>query len=155
MTWFADGGTAFAAPMNEMIRLRPRVWVLSAIVVSSSATCAIKSAPTPVKVREAAADVLLYDGLPLPPIRRIRDLRTVSCARQLGRDPDIAVTRDALRIEAARVGGNAVENIMCHIERGPAYSACWKIAACSGEAVCASSVTNHRVQATCRATARR
>jgi hypothetical protein len=139
----------------EMIRFRVPVWVLSAIVLLSPASCAIKPVPAPPTVRAAAGDVVLYDGLPLPPFRTIRRVRTVTCARQLGRDPDLAATRSALRIEAARAGGNAVGNIMCHHGSGPAHSPCWKIAECTGEVECASSATNHRVQATCHATARR
>jgi len=138
-----------------MIGSRLRAWFLSAIVVSSPAACAIRPVPVRPQAREAAADVVLYDGLPLPPYRKIRDLRIVSCTRQLGQDPDLAATREALRIEAARVGGNAVGNIMCHRAAAPAHSACWKIAECTGEADCASSATNQRVRATCRASARR
>jgi hypothetical protein len=138
-----------------MLRFRPSAWVLSAIAMSSLATCAIKPVPPSPRVGEAAADVVLYDGLPRAPYRKIRALRTVSCARQLGREPDLAATREALRVEAARAGANAVGNIMCHNESAPAGSACWKIAACTGEAECASSATNHRVRASCPATARR
>ena len=141
--------------MGEMFRFRLHAWVLSAIAMSSRATCAIKPVPAPPRVGEAATDVALYDGLPLPPYRRIRDVKTFSCARQLGREPDLAAARNALRVEAARAGGNAVGKIMCHNESAPARSACWKIAACTGEAECASSATNHRLRASCPAAARR
>jgi hypothetical protein len=140
--------------MIEMIRFRVHFWALSAIVLSSAATCAVKPVPASPRINGGVADVVLYDGLPLPPFRKIRDLRTVSCARELGQDPDLTAARNALRIEAARVGGNAVGNIMCHPENGPPHSACWKIAECTGEAECASPVTNHIVQATCRVTRR-
>jgi len=130
-----------------------------ALVVSvigfSSLACATKPVPSSPKVTEAAADVVLYDGLPLPPYRKIRKLQTASCGYQLGRDPRLAAARDELRVEAARVGGNAVGNIMCHVESGPPHSPCWKIAVCTGEAECASSATNHRVRATCRLATRK
>ena len=125
------------------------------VIVFSSLACATKPVPSSPKVTEAAADVVLYDGLPLPPYRKIRKLRTAACGYQLGRDPRLAAARDNLRVEAARVGGNAVGNIMCHLESGPPHSPCWKIAVCSGEAECASSTTNHRVRATCRLAARK
>jgi len=140
--------------METTTRLHPGLWLLSAIILAS-ATCATKPVPASPQVREAAADVVLYDGLPLPPYRKIRDVRTVSCARQLGRDPNLGTAREALRGEGARAGGNAVGNIMCHNEVGPAHSACWKIATCTGEAECVSSATNQRVRATCRVTKRR
>ena len=140
---------------NQMIRFRARQWVGAAAAFLSLASCAAKPIPVSTPGRPTASQVVLYDGLPLPPYRKIRQIQTMACARELGRDPDLTAARDRLRGEAVRLGGNAVGNIMCHNENAPAGSPCWKIAQCSGEVDCASSATNRRVEPTCRVTARR
>lgn len=138
-----------------MPRFRAHLWAVLALALPSLATCATKPVPASLPVKPASAEIALFDGLPLPPYRKIREVRTTSCAFQLGREPDLAAARDRLRVEAVRAGGNAVGNIMCHKDPGPAHSACWKIAECTGEIDCASSATNSRVRGTCRAAARR
>ncbi len=138
-----------------MLRLGAHVWIPAAASFLSLVSCAAKPVAVTPPVKPDAAHVVLYDGLPLPPYRKIREIRTVACARELGRDPNVAAARDQLRVEAARLGGNAVGNIMCHSESARAGSRCWKIAQCTGEVDCASSATNRRVAPTCRATPRR
>ena len=137
-----------------MTRFRAHLWALSALALSSVATCATKPVAAAPPVKPAAAEIALFDGLPLKPYRKIREVRTTSCASQLGREPNLAAARDRLRVEAVRAGGNAVGNVMCHIDPGPAHSACWKIGECTGEVECASSATNSRVRGTCRGAAR-
>ena len=150
----ACGGHIPCSMSDQMFRLRAHAWIPAAAAFLSLA-CAAKPVAVSPPVRPASAHVVLYDGLPLPPYRKIREVRTVACARQLGRKPDLAAARDQLRVEAARLGGNAVGNIMCHHESARLGSPCWKIAQCTGEVECASSATNRRVSQTCQATARR
>lgn len=130
-------------------------WIGAAVAALSLASCAAKPGAVSAPVKPAASDVVLYDGLPLPPYRKIRQVRTMACARELGREPNLAAARDSLRGEAVRLGGNAVGNIMCHNESAPAGSPCWKIAQCTGEVDCASSATNSRVEPTCHVAGRR
>jgi len=125
-----------------------------AVALSAAAACAAQPRAVSPPIQPRSAHVVLFDGLPLAPYRKIREVRTVACARELGRDPNIAAARDQLRVEAARRGGNAVGNVMCHYESGPAGSSCWKVAQCAGEVDCASNETNTSVRPTCRVTAR-
>ena len=123
---------------------------LVVLLASLLAACGTKSVPAAHRLRPSS--VAMFDGLPLPPYRKIRQIQTTSCAYELGREPKVAEAQDQLRLEAARLGGNAIANVMCHPEPARPYSPCWKVARCTAEVACASSETNHRVDGTCSIT---
>jgi hypothetical protein len=106
-------------------------------VVLSLAACATAPAPAPIspELARASIRVQLMDGRPLTPHRRIREVQGLSCAREVATDPDRRAARERLRVEAARLGGDVVGNIMCQEEDGaPSHRDCWKIARCTGDA---------------------
>jgi hypothetical protein len=102
------------------------------------ATAACGTAPPPPvspELARASARVQLMDGRPTAPHRRIRQVRSYSCAREIATDPDRRAARERLRVEGARAGGDVVGNIMCQEEDGaPAHRECWKVALCTGDA---------------------
>ena len=130
-----------------MSRFRQFTWSLGLIATFCLASCA--TAPPSPQVRQAAVRVALIDGMPLPPARTIREVQATSCAVVIGEQPVIANARDKLRVEAARVGANAVGNIMCDIELARGHSECWEIARCTGDATCASRSSNPQVAERC------
>lgn len=133
--------------MGGLAGVRPRLarW-LGAVAVSWCLGCA--TAPPSPAVRHAAVKVALIDGMPMPPFRKIRQVQAVSCSDQLGQAPVMADAREGLRVEAARVGGNAVGNIICDLELAK-HGSCWEIARCTGDASCVSSSTNPQIKERC------
>jgi hypothetical protein len=81
----------------------------------------------------SVAQVKLLDGRPLTPRRSIREVQTFACARDAASEPDILAARADLRSEAARLGGDVVGNIMCHVEDARRHPDCWRVARCTGD----------------------
>ena len=134
--------------MGGLAGVRPRfARCLGAISMFWCLGCA--TGPPSPAVRHAAVKVALIDGMPMPPFRKIREVQAVSCADHFGHVPVMADARDGLRVEAARVGGNAVGNIICDIELAGAHAGCWEIARCTGDASCVSSSTNPQIKERC------
>jgi len=133
-----------------MCRFRLHLFGVLVFASSFPAACGTKPAPGTRPLRPAASSIVVFDGLPLAPYRKIREVETTSCARELGREPEISDARAQLRVEAARLGGNAVANVMCHAQPARPRSPCWKIALCTAEIDCASPLTNHHVDDVCR-----
>ena len=125
------------------------VWVRAAMLGLLFVGCASSPPPASPQLRCAAAEVLLLDGPPVPPHRKLRQVETIACARELAEAPDMAAARQQLKIEGARAGANAVGNIMCHEEDAGAARDCWKIARCTGDAYCASRASNWQVVTDC------
>jgi hypothetical protein len=127
--------------------VRPRfARCLGAVALFGCLGCA--TGPPSPAVRHAAVKVALIDGMPMPPFRKIREVQAVSCSDQLGRSPVMADAREGLKVEAARVGGNAVGNIICDVELAK-HGACWEIARCTGDASCVASSTNPQIKERC------
>jgi hypothetical protein len=91
--------------------------------------------PVSQDLRRTAARVALLDGWPSVPYRRLRHVEAVSCAREIAADPDVEGARGQLKIEAARLGGNGVANVMCEEERAGPGIRCWKVVRCVGDVV--------------------
>ena len=108
--------------------MRLRAWSLSL------ALCSCATAPMSAELRRAAASVRLIDGPPPPGFQMIGEVEALSCARQAGSNPDAALAREQLKVEAAKRGGTAVASIACE-EQGVSLSDnCWKSIRCAGDA---------------------
>jgi hypothetical protein len=105
--------------------------VVAAALLTGCATG--RSPPSPGGGR-AAAQVKLLDGPPMTPHRKIRQVQAFACAHDFASQPDVVAAREQLRSEAARLGGDAVGNVMCHEEDARRHHGCWKVARCTGDA---------------------
>jgi hypothetical protein len=123
---------------------------LAALLVCAAAGCGTGRARLTPAVRQEAVHVALIDGVPMPPYRKLGAIETIACARTLGEEPDREAALSDLKVEAARLGGNAAGNIMCSEESAGSHRDCWKIVRCTAEADCASRARNPRVDGRCR-----
>jgi hypothetical protein len=65
----------------------------------------------------------------------MQEIVGASCGRQLGSDPSLDAAREMLRVEAAKIGADAVIDIACE-ETGVNWGRnCWKSIECRGDAV--------------------
>ena len=112
--------------MPRFVRLRGLALALGLM----SGACATVRAPP---ARERPPEVRLLDGPPLTPRRHIREVQTFACTRDAASELDLISARDDLRIEAARLGGDVVGNIMCHEVDARHHPDCWKVGRCSGD----------------------
>jgi len=84
--------------------------------------------------RRAAAAIKLIEGAPPPEFEIIKEVEGLSCAVQSGSSPDMNAAREEMKVEAARVGGNAIASVVCQ-EGGVLWSSnCWKHIRCVGDA---------------------
>lgn len=112
-----------------MLRL-VRLLGLALALGLSPGGCATHRA-SPVRLR--SAQVQLLDGRPLTNRQSIRQIQTFACTRDAASEPDVALARNDLRIEAARLGGDVVGNIGCHEADSRHHPDCWRVARCMGD----------------------
>jgi hypothetical protein len=113
-----------------------RAVALLGLLVWSVLGC-VNRAPLPPELRRAAATVKLIDGPPPPRRERFGAVQGLSCgSRQRNSEPDAGVARERLKVEAARLGGNAVASVVCREEatNQPADD-CWRSIRCTGDAL--------------------
>ena len=107
-----------------------RLGVTAALLI---AACAPRPAPVTPGVRRAAVQVTLLEGPPIPPRRKVAKVQSQSCARSIGEALDFYETREGLKVEAARYGGNVVGSTMCDEEDPLPHPDCWRFLRCTGE----------------------
>ena len=58
-----------------------------------------------------------------------------SCARQVGSTPTVDEAKEALRVEAGKIGADGVINVACEATGVSMKKNCWKTLECRGDAV--------------------
>lgn len=87
-------------------------------------------------IRRAAAAVELVDTKPDRPYDILKEVTGLSCARQAGSSPSIDSARQNMKVEAGKLGADAVVNIACEENNSISWSHnCWKSTECKGDAV--------------------
>jgi hypothetical protein len=115
-----------------MRRFAGSAWlgVTAALLVTA---CGPRPAPVTPGVRRAAVQVTLLEGPPIPPRPKVAKVQSLSCARSIGEALDFYETRETLKVEAARYGGNVVGSTMCDEENPLPHPECWRFLRCTGE----------------------
>ena len=88
-------------------------------------------------LRRAAAKVELLDKAAVAgrQFTIVREVVGDSCARQLGATPTVDEAKEQMRIEAGKVGADAVIDFICE-PIGVSWSRnCWKAIECRGDAI--------------------
>jgi len=99
------------------------------------AGCASTSIEDPA-VRRATAAVDLVVGKPSHEYTIIKEVVGFSCARQAGFSPSVDAARENMRVEAGKLGADAVINIACEESSRVDWKRnCWKSSECRGDAV--------------------
>jgi hypothetical protein len=111
-----------------------KIIVLSALLFLCTA-CATTSMTPELRRRAARVRLLEPRDAEERPYLLVGEVKGVSCGRQLGSDPSIQAAREKLKLEAAKLGAEAVVDILCE-ETGVDWAHnCWKAIHCSGDAV--------------------
>jgi hypothetical protein len=104
------------------------------VIVFISIVCACAGTAITPELRRSAAVVRLIDGAPPAEFKLVSEVEGLSCARQLGINPDVTAAKEQLKVEAAKAKANAVASIVC-AEEGTSFSDnCWKAIRCKGDA---------------------
>lgn len=106
------------------------------LIILLFTACAPAATVNP-ELRRAAAKVqiLKLEEIKSREYSIISEIMGLSCGRQLGSDPSVEAAREKLRIEAAKLGADAVLNVICE-ETGVNWAHnCWKTIQCRGDAI--------------------
>ena len=112
--------------------IRRHAYLAAVILLAACASTAIEDP----EVRRATAAVELINGKPERQFEILKEVAGTSCARQVGSSPSIESARENMRVEAGKLGANAVINIACEENNNASFRKnCWKSAECRGDAV--------------------
>jgi hypothetical protein len=120
-----------------MVMKRSQQLLLAALAVSIATSCASAPATQDPETRRRIAAVSIVEPGQKPD-REYTILQEVvgySCARQLGSTPTIDEAKEALRVEAGKVGADGVVNVACEPTGISMKKNCWKAIECRGDAV--------------------
>jgi hypothetical protein len=105
---------------------------VSFFVLLGCATTAIEDPA----IRRATAGVELVESKPTREFEILKEVTGVSCARQIGSSPSIEAARQNMKVEAGKIGADAVVNIACEENNNVSWKHnCWKSTECRGDAV--------------------
>ena len=113
-----------------------KVWqslrVAACIAIVGCASTAIEDPA----VRRATSAVELVNGKPTREFTILKEVVGTSCARQLGSSPSLEAARENMRVDAGKLGADAVVNIACEENNSVSFKKnCWKSTECRGDAV--------------------
>jgi hypothetical protein len=108
--------------------------VLLFLIVAGCASTAIEKNP---ELRRAAANVQILDQQQAKGAlyTMLGEVEGISCARQAGSTPSPYNARENLKVNAAKMGGNAVINVACQEGGVSSSHNCWRTITCRGDAV--------------------
>jgi hypothetical protein len=110
-------------------------FVVAPALLASLSCGAPQTVDPDVRRRAAAIEFLKQNELEGREYVVLQAVTGVSCARQLGASPSPDVARDMLRIEAAKVGADALVAVICE-ETGTDWgNNCWRTIRCTGDAL--------------------
>jgi uncharacterized protein YbjQ (UPF0145 family) len=102
------------------------------LIVIGCATTAIEDP----MIRRATAAVELVETKPTREFDIISEVTGISCARQVGSSPSIEAAKQNMKVEAGKLGADAVVNIACEENNNVSWKHnCWKNTECKGDAV--------------------
>lgn len=106
------------------------------LICCLSLSCASSATTDPGVRRRAAAVQIIEPGQQIArEFTIIKEVEGTSCAKQIGSNPALDVAREMMRIEAGKLGADAVVNVACE-EAGTSFRKnCWKSVTCRGDAV--------------------
>lgn len=108
---------------------------ISVLALSVFASCATTAIEDPV-IRRATSTVELFDAKPARAFDIVQEVTGISCARQIGSSPSIEAARQNMKVEAGKLGADAVVNIACEENNNVSWKHnCWKSTECKGDAV--------------------
>jgi uncharacterized protein YbjQ (UPF0145 family) len=111
---------------------RTAITLFSLFVVLGCATTAIEDPA----IRRATAGVELIETKPTREFDILKEVTGISCARQVGSSPSIEAARQNMRVEAGKLGADAVVSIACEENNNVSWKHnCWKSTECKGDAV--------------------
>jgi len=108
--------------------------VLLFLITAGCASTAIENNP---ELRRTAAKVRILDleQVKGEQFTLLGEVEGLSCARQGGASPSLDNAKENLKVNAAKMGANAVINVACQ-EGGVSWSHnCWRTVTCRGDAV--------------------
>jgi len=111
--------------------------LLTAATLVMIASCATAPATTDPEMRRRISAVTLVEPGQKPDREYtiMQEVVGYSCARQLGSTPTMDEAKEALRVEAGKVGAEAVVNVACEPTGISMRKNCWKAIECRGDAV--------------------
>jgi hypothetical protein len=111
--------------------------LLAAITLSTIVSCATSPATLDPETRRRISAVTLVEPGQQPgrEYTIMKEVVGYSCARQLGSTPTVDEAKEALRVEAGKIGAEAVVNVACEATGISMTKNCWKALECRGDAV--------------------
>lgn len=108
---------------------------LLSLLLCSCGSAQYQSADPTLRRKAADIDILTREQIAGRSYETLTEVRSMSCARQLGSSPSMDAAKDMLRINAAKVGGEGLVKVLCE-ETGISFSSnCWKAIRCAGDAI--------------------
>ena len=87
-------------------------------------------------IRRATAGVELVETKPTREFEIIKEVTGISCARQRGSSPSVEAAKQNMKVDAGKLGADAVVNIACEENNNVSWKHnCWKSTECRGDAV--------------------
>lgn len=113
--------------------MRQKALVLFSLIIAFG--CATTAIEDPA-IRRAAAGVELLETKTTREFDILKEVTGISCARQVGSSPSIEAARQNMKVEAGKLGADAVVNIACEENNNVSWKHnCWKSTECRGDAV--------------------
>jgi len=107
-------------------------FALAAILVVG---CSSTATTDPALRRQVANVVIIQPGEKAPhEFTVIKEVLGVSCARQAGSSPSVDEAKEQMRVEAGKIGADAVVNVACEAGGVSWSKNCWKRVECRGDA---------------------
>jgi hypothetical protein len=110
--------------------------LIAALVLITLGSCASAPATTDPETRRRIAAVTLVEPGQKPDreFTIMQEVVGYSCARQMGSTPTMDEAKEALRVEAGKLGADAVVNVACEPTGVSMKKNCWKAIECRGDA---------------------